>query len=59
MGDLLIEALNELTAPAIGAVAQLGALPASNPAPNGPSAIAAIVRPTVTIVTRMMLIRIR
>ena len=56
---LLIEALNELMAPAIGAVDQFGALPASKVAPNGPRAIAAIVSPTVRIVTAMMLIRIR
>ena len=58
-GPALIDVLNELTAPAIGAVDQFGALPVSNVAPSGPSAMAAIVSPTVRIVTPMMLIRIR
>src|SRR6266511_2237289 len=58
-GALLIDAANELIVPAIGAVDQSVGLPAAKVAPNGPRAIAAIVTPTVRIVTAMMLIRIR
>jgi hypothetical protein len=55
----LTDALIELTTLAIGAADQSGGCPDTNFAPTGPRAMAAMVSPTVTRVTAMMLIRSR